>query len=66
MRSKIASLIAVAAGRKKAALVLKNPFIVNVFTGEIYQADVALQDGYIAGLGSYAGEEELDLKGKYL
>lgn len=66
MQSQIASLIAVAAGRKKADLVLKNPWIINVFTGEIYQADVALQDGYIAGLGCYAGEQELDLKGKYL
>lgn len=66
MRSEIASLIAVAAGRKKAPLVLKNPNIVNVFTGEIHQADVALMGSHIAGLGSYAGEEELDLGGKYL
>ncbi len=66
MRSQITSLVAVAAGRKKAELVFKNARVVNVFTGEIYETDVAVQGGYVAGLGSYAGEKELDLGGKYL
>ena len=60
MRSQITSLVAVAAGRKKAELVFKNARGVNVFTGEIYETDVAVQGGYVAGLGSYAGEKELD------
>ncbi|NMB40716.1 MAG: adenine deaminase [Firmicutes bacterium] len=60
------SLITAAAGRKKAELVFKNINIVNVFTGEILKADVALHNGYIAGIGSYEGIKELYMEGKYL
>ena len=66
MNEQIKSLIAVAAGRVKARLVFKDINVVNVFTGEILQADVALHEGYIAGVGTYAGEEELGLEGKFL
>ncbi len=66
MHKQIKSLIAVAAGRVKARLVFKNSMIVNVFTGEILKADVALHDGYIAGVGTYEGEEEIGMEGKYL
>lgn len=66
MSSQIKSLITAAAGRKKAELVFKNINIVNVFTGEILKADVALHNGYIAGIGSYEGIKELYMEGKYL
>ena len=66
MRDIITALIDVAAGRAKAQLVFKNINLVNVFTGEIYKTDVAVHDGYIAGIGSYEGAEELDMEGKYL
>ena len=59
-------LIDCAAGRIPADLVLKNGKIIHVFTGEIDHGDVALIDGYIAGIGTYEGEKTLDLKGKYL
>ncbi len=65
-RSGIKNKIAVAAGRKKADLVLKNCNIVNVFTSEIIKGDIAILDGLIAAVGSYSGEREVDLEGKYV
>jgi adenine deaminase len=66
MKNSIRNRIHVASGRKKADLVLKNARVVNVFTLEIMEGDVAIQDGYIAGIGSYDGETEIDIKGKYV
>lgn len=60
------SMIDVAMGRVKAQLVFKNINVVNVFTEEIYKADVAIHDGYIAGIGEYSGAIELDMDGKYI
>lgn len=60
------ALVDVAAGRAKAQTVFKNINLVNVFTGEIYMTDVAVHDGYIAGIGKYEGAVELDMEGKYL
>jgi len=59
-------LIDCAAGRIPADLVLKNGKIIQVFTDEIVDGDVALIDGYIAGIDTYEGEKTLDLDGKYL
>lgn len=56
----------IALGREKAPFVLKNARIVQVFTNEIIEADIAISDGVIAGVGSYEGIEEIDLKGKYV
>ncbi|MFH1542760.1 MAG: adenine deaminase [bacterium] len=58
--------IAVARGEKKADLVLKNGQLINVFSGEIYSADVAINHDRIVGIGSYEGEQEIDLNGKYI
>lgn len=66
MREIIMAIVDVAAGRAKAQTVLKNINLVNVFTGEIYKTDVAVHDGYIAGIGQYTGAVELDMEGKYL
>lgn len=66
MREIITALVDVAAGRAKAQTVFKNISLVNVFTGEIYKTDVAVHDGYIAGIGSYTGAVNLDMEGKYL
>lgn len=59
-------IIDAAAGRIKADLVLKNAFVFNVFTKEFIKQDVAVIDGVIAGTGTYSGNEERDLTGKYL
>ena len=63
MRDIIMALVDVAAGRAKAQMVFKNINLVNVFTGEIYKTDVAIHDGYIAGIGEYTGATELDMEG---
>ncbi len=59
-------LIAAARGVEKSDLVLKNAEILNVFTGELEKGDVAIRNGYIAGIGSYEGLEEIDLSGKII
>lgn len=66
MRDTIMTMIDVAMGRNRAQLVFKNVNLINVFTGEIYPTDVAVHDGYIAGVGDYSGAIELDMTGKYL
>ena len=62
----LAALIAVARGEKPAGLVLKNGLVADVFSGEWLRADVAIFRGAIAGLGSYRGQDEIDLEGKYV
>ena len=57
-------IIDVAAGRAPADLVLKNATYVNVFSGELETRDIAVAEGLIVGLGSYAGAEEVDMTGK--
>jgi adenine deaminase len=59
-------MIDVAAGRTRADLVLKNANVVNVFTGDVTPGDIAIHGAYIAGIGEYAGNEIIDLKGKYV
>ena len=56
--------IAAAIGEYRAELVLKNAQIFNVFTGEIEQGDLAVSNGYIVGIGDYAGETEINATGK--
>lgn len=61
------NIIAVARGSRPADLVLKNACVVNVFTDEVYPADVAIVAGRIAALGEdYVGREQIDLTGKFL
>ncbi len=59
-------LIDIAAGRQPADLVLKNGRVVNVFTEEILEADVAIAGDRIAGVGSYDGAETIDLGGQFV
>jgi adenine deaminase len=67
MKSIIQKRISVAAGREKADLVLKGGKVINVFTEEIIEGDVAIVDGYIAGIGdSYEGNEVIELDGRYI
>ncbi len=56
----------IARGIKKADLVLKNCSIINVFSHEIEHSDIAIQNGLIVGIGSYQGETEIDVNGKYV
>lgn len=56
----------VAAGRRKASLVLKGGTIVNVFTERTEIGDIAIEDGCIAGIGEYDGLINADMTGRYI
>lgn len=58
--------VAAATGSKKAELVLKNAQIVNVFTQSVETGDIAIEGGYIVGIGNYEGITEKDLGGAYM
>jgi len=60
-----ADFLSVARGERTADLVLKNARVVNVFSGEIVNSDIAVHGGYIVGLGDYTGVAEHDLQGRY-
>ena len=57
-------IIAAAAGREPADLVLKNATFVNVFSNDLSNMDIAVTEGLIVGMGSYHGREEVDCTGK--
>ena len=57
-------IIAAAAGREPADLVLKNATFVNVFSNELSNMDIAVTEGLIVGMGSYQGREEVDCTGR--
>ncbi|KLO24252.1 adenine deaminase [Marinitoga sp. 1155] len=64
---KIKDIIPVALGKEKPDVLLKNAKLVNVFTGEIEETNVALFRKRIAGIGDYDdGKEIIDLEGMYL
>ncbi len=60
----IEQIIDAALERKKPSLVLKNGKVLNVFTGALIAADIAVEGEKIVGIGSYAGEKEIDLAGR--
>ena len=61
------TLIRVARGEEPADLALAGAQVVNVLSGEIYQADVAIHQGWVVGLGDrYEARERLDLRGLIL
>lgn len=60
--------IEVARGLRPADLLLRGGRVVNVFSGEVYEANVAIYKDRIAGIGVYyqEGEEVYDVEGLYL
>ena len=58
-------LILTASGQMPAETVIKNCKVLDVFSGEFTESDIALCDGYIAGVGQYQGETEIDAQGRY-
>jgi len=65
-------VIDVALGRAPADMVIENGMLVNVITGEIYEADIAIADKKIAATGKLESgmigpnTVRIDAKGKYL
>src|SRR3954467_10624449 len=58
--------LSVARGEEPAELLFKNAQLVNVLSGEIHGADVAVDDGRVIGFGNYNAKEIIDLAGAYL
>jgi len=56
----------VARGVISAELVLKQAKIINVYTGEIELGDIAIENGTIVGIGSYRGEIEHNMEGRFV
>ncbi|MHB0868739.1 MAG: adenine deaminase [Chloroflexota bacterium] len=60
-------LISVARGKTPADLILANARILNSFTGEIEEGNVAISEGRVAGIGEYGdARRTVDLRGQYL
>ncbi|MGN6429849.1 MAG: adenine deaminase [Gaiellaceae bacterium] len=62
----LARRIAVARGDEPADVVVRGGRVFSVFTREWLETDVAIADGYVAGLGDYSGTEEIDASGRYV
>jgi adenine deaminase len=62
----LARRLAVARGDEPADLVVRGGRVLSVFTREWLDADVAICDGTIAGLGRYEGAETIDADGAYV
>ena len=62
----LARRVAVARGDEPADLVVRGGSVLSVFTREWLAADVAIVDGFIAGVGSYEGRETIDAAGRYV
>ena len=58
--------LAIARGEQPAELLFKNAQLVNVLSGEIHKANVAVEDGRVIGFGDYKAKKTVDLKGAYL
>ena len=56
----------IARGEAPADLLLKNVQLVNVLSGEVHPADIAIADGRIIGFGDYEAKQVLDLKGAFV
>jgi adenine deaminase len=62
----LAHKIEIALGKYPVDLLLKNGRLVNVFSGEIYDASVAVHEGIIAGFGDYDARGAVDLGGAHI
>src|SRR6058998_2553784 len=58
--------LSVARGEQPADLLFKNAQLVNVLSGEVHPAHVAVDDGRIIGFGEYEADRVIDLGGRFL
>src|SRR5256885_4219346 len=56
----------VARGEEPAELLFKNAQLVNVLSGEIHEANVAVDDGRVIGFGDYDAKQIIDIAGACL
>ena len=62
----LARRLAVARGDEPADVVVRGGRVLSVFTREWLETDVAIADGWIAGLGDYEGGDAVDASGRYV
>jgi len=62
----LARRLAVARGDEPPELVIRGGRVFSAFTREWLETDVAIVEGWIAGLGDYEGDEQLDASGRYV
>ena len=62
----LARRLAVARGDEPADLVVRGGRVLSVFTREWLETDIAIAEGYVAGLGDYEGTEEVDATGRFV
>lgn len=65
-RNQLTRRISVASGKEPADTVVKNGKIIDIFNGEIIEGDIAIVDGYFAGVGQYEGKSIVDAQGSYV
>lgn len=58
--------LSIARGERRAELLFKDARVVNVFSGEIHQTNVAVEDGRVIGFGDYQARNVVNLRGAYL
>jgi adenine deaminase len=58
--------LGIARGEQPAELLFKNARLVNVLSGEIHDANVAVEDGRVVGIGDYRAKRVINLRGAYL
>lgn len=66
LQREVTAAVHAAAGRRPGTLLVRNVQLVNVFTGEIYPADILIAGRFIAGIGpGYEADEVVDGGGRY-
>ncbi|OAH52573.1 adenosine deaminase [Domibacillus aminovorans] len=67
MKQSLKTLIHTAQHPEEADIIVQNGKVVDVFSLETFDADVAIKDGYIVGIGTYKeGKKMIDAAGKYV
>jgi adenine deaminase len=64
--SGLARRVAVARGDEPADVVVRGGRVLSSFTREWLEGDVAIADGWVAGIGDYDGEEVVDASGRFV
>jgi adenine deaminase len=62
----LARLMPVAKGELPADLLLANAKVINVFTGEVEEGNIAICGDRIAGIGDYQAKEVVDVGGRHI
>ena len=66
MDAHLSKRLEVARGDIPADVVIRGGSVLSVFTREWLETDVAIVDGWVAGLGAYEGHEVVDATGRYV